>query len=170
MADTEAHYDRDPACRYYFLPLLYFKGFQALQAHRVGHCLWKSGRQALAYYLQSRVSEVFDLDIHPAAKIGNGLMLDHASGIVIGETVTIGDNVSLLHSVTLGGCGISGGDRHPKVENNVFISAGAKILGPVTIGENVKIGAGSMVVDDVPADSTVVGVPAKITKRSAVPV
>lgn len=159
--DLLAFYTRDPACDRYSLPFLYYKGYQGLQMHRIGHWLWSNARRELALYLQSRISEVFAMDIHPAARIGNGLMIDHATSIVIGETAVVGDNVSMLHAVTLGGTGKASGDRHPKVDAGVLIGAGAKILGNVHIGEGAKIGAGSVVLNDVPAHCTVAGVPAK---------
>jgi len=161
-ADLRAHRSRDPACESFVEPFLYFKGFHALQAHRVAHWLWQRGRRWLAYLVQNRCSSSFDVDIHPAARIGQGIMIDHGTGLVIGETASIGDDVSVLHAVTLGGSGCGGGDRHPKVAGGVLISAGAKILGPVRIGEGAKIGAGSVVLNDVPPHSTVAGVPARI--------
>lgn len=160
--DLLAHYDRDPACDRYYIPLLYFKGFQALQSHRIAHWLWQEGRFGMAYYLQSRGSEIFAVDIHPAAAIGGGLMIDHATGLVIGETAVVGDNVSMLHSVTLGGTGHELGDRHPKIGSGVLIAAGAKILGNIAIGEGAKVGAGSLVLESVEAHTTVVGVPARV--------
>lgn len=160
-ADIRAIYDRDSACESYSLPFLYFKGFQALQAYRVAHCLWNHGRTSLAYFLQSHISMVFGVDIHPAAKIGKGIMLDHATGIVIGETSVVEDDVSIMQNVTLGGTGKEGGDRHPKIRKGVLVSAGVKILGNIEIGEGAKIGAGSVVLDSVPSHTTVVGVPAK---------
>jgi serine O-acetyltransferase len=160
-ADLQAFRERDPACARYSVPLLYFKGFHALEAHRIGHFLWHQGRSELALYLQSRVSEVFAVDIHPAAEIGSGILLDHATGLVIGETAVVEDHVSLLHDVTLGGTGKVTGDRHPKVRSGVLIGAGAKILGNVEIGEGAKVAAGSMVLNDVPAHCTVAGVPAQ---------
>ncbi len=160
-ADLQAFCDRDPACDRYSLPLLYLKGFQGLQAHRVGSWLWNQGRTELALYLQGRVSEVFSMDIHPAATIGDGILIDHATSLVIGETATVGDNVSMLHEVTLGGTGKDHGDRHPKVECGVLIGAGAKILGNVHIGQNAKIAAGSVVLEQVAPCQTVAGVPAK---------
>ena len=159
--DLLAFCERDPACDRYSLPFLYYKGYQGLQMHRVGHWLWRRQRRELALYMQSRISEVFALDIHPAARIGNGILIDHATSLVIGETAVVGDNVSMLHEVTLGGTGKDSGDRHPKVGGGVLIGAGAKILGNVRIGEGAKIGAGSVVLDDVPAHYTVAGVPAK---------
>ncbi len=160
-ADLKAVRDRDPACRGYSTPLLYFKGFHALQSYRVANWLWEHGRQTLAIAIQNRVSEVFAVDIHPAARIGKGILLDHATGIVIGETAVVGNNVSILHQVTLGGTGKERGDRHPKIGNGVLISANATILGNVRIGEGAKIGAGSVVLTDIPPHCTAVGVPAK---------
>ncbi len=160
--DLLAHYERDPACDRHYIPLLYFKGFQALQAYRIGHWLWQRGRRGMAIYIQSRVSEIFAVDIHPAAQIGGGVMLDHATGLVVGETAVIGDDVSILHAVTLGGTGNESGERHPKIRRGVLISAGAKILGNIIVGEGARIGAGSLVLDPVPAHCTVAGVPARI--------
>ncbi len=159
--DIRAVRQRDPACRMFCMPLLYFKGFQALQAHRVAHYYWCQGRMHLALFLQSRMSEVFAVDIHPAARIGKGIMIDHATGVVIGETAIVGDNVSLLHAVTLGGTGKEWGDRHPKIHDGVMIAAGAKILGNVTIGKGCKIAAGAVVLQDMPPHTTVAGVPGK---------
>ncbi len=161
-ADLVAVLDRDPACHRYLQPLLFFKGYQAVQAYRVGHWLWGAGRTDLAYFVQMRVSEVFGVDIHPAAKIGRGVMIDHAHSIVIGETAVVGDNVSMLHSVTLGGTGKQDGDRHPKIGDGVMIGAGAKILGNIQVGHCSRIAAGSVVLQDVPACSTVAGVPARV--------
>lgn len=161
-SDINACYERDPACDTHFMPILYFKGFQALQLYRVAHWLWLQNRDVLALYFQSQMSEQFTVDIHPAAKLGCGIMIDHATGLVIGETAVVGDNVSILHSVTLGGSGCVRGSRHPKIGNGVMISTGAKILGNVTVGEGAKIGAGSLVLESVPAHVTVAGVPAKI--------
>lgn len=163
--DLTAYVERDPACDQYSLPLLYFKGFHALQIHRVAHWLWVNGRHSLALYLQNRVSEIFAVDIHPCARIGSGIMIDHATGLVVGETSVIGDNVSMLHSVTLGGTGAQAGDRHPKVGCGVLIAAGAKILGNINVGAGAKVGAGSLVLASVPEHTTVVGVPAKIVGR-----
>jgi serine O-acetyltransferase len=161
-ADIVAVFDRDPACHRYIQPLLYFKGYQAVQAHRVANWLWRQGRKDLAYFVQMRASEVFGVDIHPAAKIGQGLMIDHAHSIVIGETAVVGDNVSMLHSVTLGGTGKQDSDRHPKIGDGVLIGAGAKILGNIKIGHCSRIAAGSVVLKEVPPCKTVAGVPAKI--------
>jgi serine O-acetyltransferase len=161
-ADIEAVTTRDPACRGCSVPLLYFKGFHAIQAYRVAHHYWTTDRRALALYLQSRISEVFAVDIHPGAQIGKGILFDHATSIVIGETTVIDDDFSMLHEVTLGGTGKAGGDRHPKIARGVLIGAGAKVLGNVKIGEGAKVGAGSVVLEDVPPHSTVAGVPAKV--------
>lgn len=160
-ADICAHYDRDPACTRYSTPLLFFKGFHAIQAHRLANALWREGRRGLALFLQSRIAVELDVDIHPAARIGHGVMLDHATGVVIGETAVIGDNVSMLHGVTLGGSGIGSEVRHPQIAAGVLISVGAKLLGPITVGEGARIAGGSVVLDDVPAHATVAGVPAK---------
>ncbi len=157
--------ERDPASRGYLSPVLYFKGFQALTAYRVAHYLWNHGRTEIALYLQSIISQVFAVDIHPAARIGGGILIDHATSIVIGETAVVEENVSILHEVTLGGTGKERGDRHPKVRCGVLLSAGAKILGNVEIGECAKVGAGSVVLSDVPPHATVAGVPAKIVRR-----
>ncbi len=164
-ADLTAVRDRDPACKGLWIPLLFFKGFHALQAYRVAHWLWERGRQALSLYLQSRVSEVFGVDVHPAARIGRGIMIDHATSVVIGETAVVEDNVSLLHEVTLGGTGKESGDRHPKVRRGVLIAAGAKILGNIEVGEGAKIAAGSVVLRSVPAHCTVAGVPGRVVGR-----
>ncbi len=165
--DLQAIRDRDPASRGYLIPFLFFKGFHALQAYRVANWLWNEGQDLFAVHLQNRISEVFAVDIHPAARIGSGVLMDHATGIVVGETAVIEDNVSLLHDVTLGGTGKELGDRHPKVRQGVLIGAGAKVLGNVEIGAGAKIGAGSVVLDPVPAHSTVAGVPAKVISRGA---
>lgn len=161
-ADLLAVSERDSACCSLVTPFLFFKGFHALQAYRVSHWLWQQGRNSLALFLQNRISCVFAVDIHPAAKIGKGIMFDHATGIVIGETAVVEDNVSIMQSVTLGGTGKEHGDRHPKVRSGVLISAGAKVLGNIEIGECAKIGAGSVVLKDVAPRTTVAGVPAKV--------
>ena len=161
-ADMAAVVDRDPACTRLIEPLLYFKGFHALQTHRLAHWLWVRNRSDLALYLQSRSSEVFQTDIHPAARIGRGVFLDHATGLVVGSTAVIGDNVSLLQDVTLGGTGKEKGDRHPKIRSGVLIGAGAKILGNIEVGECARVAAGSVVLASVPRNSTVAGVPAKV--------
>lgn len=160
--DLRAISERDSACCSLVTPLLYFKGFHALQAYRIAHWLWLQGRNSLALFVQNRISSVFAVDIHPAARIGQGIMFDHATGIVIGETAVVEDNVSIMQSVTLGGTGKEAGDRHPKVRKGVLIGAGAKILGNIEIGECAKIGAGSVVLRDVPSRATVAGVPAKL--------
>ena len=161
-ADMEAIVERDPASDGFLSPFLYFKGFQALTAFRIAHALLQEGRREMASYLQSIISQVFAVDIHPAAQIGRGVLLDHATSIVIGETAVIEDRVSILHEVTLGGTGKVRGDRHPKVGCGVLIGAGAKLLGNIQIGACAKIGAGSVVLEDVPPHVTVAGVPAKI--------
>ncbi len=159
--DLRAVLSRDPACREFATPLLYFKGFHSLQAYRVAHYYWNNGRQPLALYLQSRISEVFAVDIHPGARIGKGILFDHATSVVIGETAVVEDDFSMLHEVTLGGTGKVGGDRHPKIRRGVMIGAGAKILGNIVVGEGAKIGAGSVVLADVEPYTTVAGIPAK---------
>ena len=168
-ADVVAVFDRDPACHRYLQPILFFKGYQAVQAYRIGHWLWGQGRFDLAYFVQMRTSEVFGVDIHPAARIGRGIMIDHAHSIVIGETAVVGDNVSMLHSVTLGGTGKEDGDRHPKISDGVLIGAGAKVLGNITVGRCSRIAAGSVVLQDVPACSTVAGVPARVVGEAGCP-
>lgn len=165
-ADICAYYDRDPATDQYCLPVLYFKGFHAIQSHRINHHLWLNGRKTLAYFLQNRISEVFGVDVHPGARFGCGIMIDHATGVVIGETAVLGNDISILHGVTLGGSGKESGDRHPKVGDGVMIGANASILGNIRIGDCAKIGAGSVVVRDVEAQTTVVGVPAKSVGRA----
>ncbi|WP_428531307.1 serine O-acetyltransferase [Rhodopila sp.] len=163
-ADIAAVLDRDPACNRLIEPFLYFKGFHAIQAHRLNHWLWHNGERDFALYLQSRSSEVFQTDIHPAATFGHGIFLDHATGLVVGETATLGDDVSLLHHVTLGGSGKQSGDRHPKVGNGVVIGAGAAILGNIEVGAHARVAAGSVVLKSVPAHATVAGVPAKVVR------
>jgi len=165
--DMSAIVDRDPACQSALEPLLFYKGFLAISAYRVAHCLWNDGRKSLALYFQSVVSEIFSVDIHPAARIGCGILLDHATSVVMGETTIVEDNVSILHEVTLGGTGKVTGDRHPIVRSGVLIGAGSKILGRVEIGECAKIGAGSVVLEDVPAHKTVAGVPAVVVGESS---
>lgn len=160
--DILAVRNRDAACDSYLSPFLFFKGYHALQSHRIAHLLWQQSRTMLAFYIQSQCSKIFDVDIHPAASIGQGILLDHASGLVIGETAVVEDDVSILHGVTLGGTGKKTGDRHPKVRRGVLISAGAKILGNIEIGEGAKVGAGSVVLKDVPSRTTVAGIPARI--------
>lgn len=162
LADLLAVYDRDPATHRLMQPILFFKGYQALQSYRIGHWLWQQGRSDMAYFVQMRCSEVFGVDIHPAARIGTGVMIDHAHSIVIGETAVVGNDVSMLHSVTLGGTGKEDGDRHPKIGNGVMIGAGAKVLGNIHVGHCSRIAAGSVVLSDVPPCKTVAGVPARI--------
>ncbi len=159
--DLRAVLSRDPACRSYLVPLLYFKGFHSLQSYRVAHYFWTHGREPLALFLQSRISEAFAVDIHPGARIGKGIMFDHATSVVIGETAVVEDDFSMLHEVTLGGTGKVGGDRHPKIGRGVMIGAGAKVLGNIKVGEGAKIGAGSVVLQDVAPFTTVAGVPAR---------
>lgn len=161
-ADLAAVYDRDPACTRYLDPLLYFKGFHALVTHRFAHALWKKGRRDFALYLQSQSSKMFAVDIHPAAVFGKGIMIDHATGFVVGETASVGDNCSFLHAVTLGGSGKETGNRHPKLGDNVLVGAGAKILGNIRIGSCSRIAAGSVVLSEVPKSVTVAGVPARV--------
>ncbi len=162
QADLLAVFDRDPACTRLVEPILYFKGFHAIQAHRLAHALWNAGRHDFAFYLQSRSSAVFQTDVHPAARIGKGVFLDHATGLVVGSTAIIEDNVSMLQDVTLGGTGKDMGDRHPKVRHGVLIGAGAKILGNIEVGHCARIAAGSVVLHPVPHNKTVAGVPARI--------
>lgn len=169
VADILAVRERDPACEKYSQAILFFKGFQAIQCYRVSHWLWCQGRKTLALAIQSRISEVFHVDIHPAAYIGKGVLLDHATGVVIGETAVVGDNVSMLHHVTLGGSGTGRGTiRHPTIGHGVLLGAGVSVLGPVTVGAGSKVGAGSVVVGDIPAHCVAVGVPAKIVRRDLV--
>lgn len=164
-SDIKAVADRDPAAVNYLTVLLNLKGFMAIQVHRLANCLWQEDRKELARFIQSRNSEVFGVDIHPACRIGQGIMFDHATGIVIGETAVIDDNVSILQSVTLGGTGNEEGDRHPKIREGVLIGAGATVLGNIEIGEGAKIGSGSVVLNHVKAHTTVVGVPAKVVGK-----
>ena len=166
-ADLQAVEDRDSACHELYIPFLYFKGFHALQTQRLAHWLWNNGRESLALFFQNRMSTEFSVDIHPAARMGKGIMLDHATGLVIGETAVVGHNVSILQAVTLGGTGKDEGDRHPKICDGVLISAGAKILGNICVGQGAKVGANSVVLENVPAHTTVAGVPAKIVGRPA---
>jgi len=160
--DIQAYYDRDPACDRFMMPILYFKGFHAVQTYRLAHWLWNRSRKDFALYLQSRSSSVFATDIHPAARLGKGIFIDHATGLVIGETAVVEDNVSMLHGVTLGGTGKAGGDRHPKIRYGVLIGAGAKILGNIEVGHCAKVAAGSVVLASVPHNKTVAGVPARV--------
>lgn len=165
-ADVQAVRERDAACDKFLHCILYYKGFQAVQCHRIAHWLWQQGRQTLAVAIQSRVSEVMQVDIHPAAQIGRGIMIDHATGVVIGETAVVGDNVSLLHHVTLGGSGTGRGRRHPTLGHGVLLGAGVCVLGPITIGAGSKVGAGSVVVTELPCHCVAVGVPARIIKQN----
>jgi serine O-acetyltransferase len=161
-ADIVAVYERDPACTSHLDPFLWFKGYHALQTQRVGHWLWKRGRKGMGFFLQSRASSLFAVDIHPAARIGRGIMIDHGTGVVIGETAVVEDGVSMLHGVTLGGTGKERGDRHPKIRRGVLLGANATVLGNIEVGACAKIAAGSVVLDPVPAGCTAAGVPAKI--------
>ncbi len=165
-ADMQAVLDRDPACNRMLEPLVYFKGFQALQTHRFAHTLWQSGRKDMALFLQSRTSAIFQVDIHPATSIRGGIFLDHATGIVIGETAVIDENVSIMQNVTLGGTGKTSGDRHPKVRCGVLVGAGAKVLGNIELGKGSRVAASSVVLDDVPDLATVAGIPAKIVSMA----
>jgi serine O-acetyltransferase len=168
-ADLMATVDRDPATHRLIEPVLYYKGFHAIETHRLMHWLWKQGRRDFALYLQSRASAVFQCDIHPAAEIGRGIFLDHATGLVVGETAVIGDDVSMLHGVTLGGTGKEWEDRHPKIRYGVMISAGAKVLGNIEVGHCARIAAGSVVIKPVPNNVTVAGVPAKVVGQAGCP-
>lgn len=167
-ADIYAHRERDPACNTYSMPLLFFKGYQALQSHRIAHWLWLQKRECLALFFQNQIAQQFAVDIHPGARIGKGIMIDHATGVVMGETVIMEDNVSLLHGVTLGGSGCVKGQRHPIIRRGVLIGVGAKILGNIEVGEGAKIGAGSVVLASVAAHTTVAGVPATLVGRPIV--
>jgi serine O-acetyltransferase len=164
--DMKASRERDPAFQTWLQPFLYFKGPAALHTHRVAHWLWGHDRRVLAYHLQSLCSQVFQVDIHPAAQLGTGIFIDHATGVVIGETSVVGDDVSILHEVTLGGSGRDHGDRHPKIGRGVLLSAGAKVLGNIKVGEGARVAASSVVLEDVPPHVTVAGIPAKVIKGS----
>ncbi len=153
--------DHDPACKYFSTPILFYKGFQGLATYRAAHCLWNNDRHTMALFFQNRASEVFGVDIHPAAEIKGSVMIDHATGVVIGETSKIDENVSIYQGVTLGGKGFEVGDRHPKIKSGVSIFASSTVLGNITIGKNAKVAAGSLVLKDVEADTTVAGIPAK---------
>ena len=168
-ADIIAVHERDPACERYIEPFLYFKGFLALQAHRLAHALWQAGRKDFALFLQSRSSQVFTVDIHPAARLGQGIMIDHAHAIVIGETAVVEDNVSILQDVTLGGTGKEHGDRHPKIRAGVLLGAGCKVLGNIEVGCCSRVAAGSVVLKDVPPRVTVAGVPARVVGEAPCP-
>ena len=164
--DMMATFNRDPACEDPLTPFLFFKGFHALQAHRIAHWLWRQGRKTLAHFFQNQISVTLGVDIHPAAQFGAGIMLDHATGLVAGETAVVGDDVSILHAVTLGGTGKETGDRHPKIGRGVLLAAGCKIIGNIEVGEGAKVGAGSVVLEDVPDHVTVAGIPAKIVGQT----
>src|SRR5471030_2712438 len=161
-ADLSAVFERDPACHSYLDAFLFYKGFHALESYRIAHWLWREGRKAMALFLQSRISQLFAVDVHPAAQIGRGIMFDHATGIVIGETAVVEDDVSIMQDVTLGGTGKERGDRHPKIRRGVLVSLGAKVLGNIEVGEYSRVGAGSVVLKSVPPGCTAVGVPAKL--------
>jgi serine O-acetyltransferase len=166
-ADLCAVAARDPACRSPLQALLHFKGFQALQAHRVAHSLWRRGREEVAQWLSGLVSAMLGVDIHPAVPVGRGVVLDHATGIVVGETAVLEDDVTILHGVTLGATGKHGGDRHPKVRRGALLGACAQVLGSIEVGRMSKVGAGSVVLEDVPPQCTVAGVPARVVQTSA---
>lgn len=163
--DIVAAYTRDPACEDLSTPFLFFKGFHALQAHRIAHWLWHRDRRTLAQFFQNQISVTLGVDMHPAARIGSGIMLDHATGIVVGETAVIEDDVSMLHAVTLGGTGKDSGDRHPKIRRGVLLAAGCKVIGNIEVGAGAKVGAGSVVLEDVPPGVTVAGVPARVVGK-----
>lgn len=169
QADLRAVFERDPACRGYLQPFLYFKGFLSIQVHRIANHLWRFERETLAFYFQSRASELFQVDIHPNAKLGRGLFFDHGTGIVVGETAVIGDDVSMLHGVTLGGTGAERGDRHPKIGKGVLLGAGAKVLGNIEIGDYAKVASGSVVLKPVPSGCTAAGVPARLVNCPTCP-
>ncbi len=165
-ADLSAVFQRDPACHSYVQAFLFFKGFHALESYRVAHFLWNQGRKLVALFIQNRMSDLFAVDIHPAARLGRGIMIDHATGVVIGETTVVGDDVSMLHGVTLGGTGKENEDRHPKIGRGVLLSVGAKVLGNIEIGEYSRVGAGSVVLKAVPPHTTVAGVPARVIGKA----
>lgn len=165
-ADLVAVYDRDPACSRFIEPVLYFKGFHAIQTHRLAHWLLANGRRDFAYYLQSKASEVFQVDINPAVPMGRGIFIDHGTGVVVGETAVIEDDVSILQNVTLGGTGKESGDRHPKIRRGVLIGAGAEVLGNIEVGRCSRVAAGSVVLKAVPPNATVAGVPAKVVGQA----
>jgi serine O-acetyltransferase len=168
-ADLSAVFQRDPACHSYVQAFLFFKGFHALESYRIAHFLWNGGRRLMALFIQNRMSDLFAVDIHPAAKLGRGIMIDHATGVVIGETAVVGDDVSMLHGVTLGGTGKENEDRHPKIGRGVLLSVGAKVLGNIEIGEYSRVGAGSVVLKPVPPHTTVAGVPARVIGKAGSP-
>jgi serine O-acetyltransferase len=168
-ADLSAVFQRDPACHSYVQAFLFFKGFHALESYRVAHFLWTNGRKLMALFIQNRMSDLFAVDIHPAARLGRGIMIDHATGVVIGETAVVGDDVSMLHGVTLGGTGKEDEDRHPKIGRGVLLSVGAKVLGNIQIGEYSRVGAGSVVLKPVPPHTTVAGVPARVIGQAGSP-
>jgi len=168
-ADLAAVYQRDPACHCYAQAFLFFKGFHALESYRLANFLWTRGRRLMAFFVQNRMSDLFAVDIHPAAKLGRGIMIDHATGVVIGETAVVGDDVSMLHGVTLGGTGKQNEDRHPKIGRGVLLSVGAKVLGNIQIGEYSRVGAGSVVLKPVPPYTTVAGVPARVIGKAGSP-
>ncbi len=165
-ADLSAVFQRDPACHSYVQAFLFFKGFHALESYRVAHFLWTQGRKLMALFIQNRMSDLFAVDIHPGARLGRGIMIDHATGVVIGETAVVGDDVSMLHGVTLGGTGKENEDRHPKIGRGVLLSVGAKVLGNIEIGEYSRVGAGSVVLKAVPPHTTVAGVPARVIGKA----
>jgi serine O-acetyltransferase len=167
-ADLSAVFERDPACNSYVEAFLFYKGFHALESYRIAHWLWNQGRKSMASFLRSRISEHFAMEIHPAARLGRGIMIDHGTGVVIGETAVVEDDVSIMQDVTLGGTGKETGDRHPKIRRGVLLSVGAKILGNIEIGEYSRVGAGSVVLKSVPPGCTAVGVPAKLVNCSGV--
>jgi serine O-acetyltransferase len=164
-ADLQATFERDPACHSYVQAFLFFKGFHALECHRIAHWLWSKGRKPMALFFQNRISDLFAVDIHPAARMGRGIMMDHATGIVIGETAVVEDDVSMLHGVTLGGTGKENEDRHPKIRRGVLLAVGAKVLGNIEVGEYSRVAAGSVVLKPVPPHTTVAGVPARIVGK-----
>lgn len=166
-ADMVASYTRDPACQDLSTPFLFYKGFHALQAHRIAHWLWHQERRTLAQFFQNQISVTLAVDMHPAARVGAGIMLDHATGVVVGETAVIEDDVSILHNVTLGGTGKISGDRHPKIRRGVLLAAGCKVIGNIEVGEHAKVGAGSVVLENVPAGATVAGVPARVVGHAS---
>jgi len=165
-ADLSAVFQRDPACHSYIQAFLFFKGFHALQSHRVAHWLWHVERLWMAYFFQNRVSDLFAVDIHPAARFGRGIFIDHATGVVVGETAVVEDDVSMLHGVLLGGTGKEREDRHPKVRRGVLLGAGAKVLGNIEVGEYSRVGSGSVVLKPVPPRTTVAGVPARVIGKA----